>query len=87
MTIQDESSPMTIAARLARFVTSISVDDMPPLALERAQMSIASSVASAALGQGIASVQAIRAIRERALDLVSLQEIHLQQVGAVSGAP
>ena len=55
---------MTIAARLARFVTSISVDDMPPLALERAQMSIASSVASAALGQGIASVQAIRAIEQ-----------------------
>ena len=64
MTIQDGSSPMTIAARLARFVTSISVDDMPPLALERAQMSIASSVASAALGQGIASVQAIRAIEQ-----------------------
>jgi carbamoyl-phosphate synthase large subunit len=34
-----------------------------------------------------ATVQAIRAIRERALDLVSLQEIHLEQVGAATGAP
>jgi 2-methylcitrate dehydratase PrpD len=55
---------MTIAADLARFVTSISPADLPPLALERAKMSIASTIASTAMGLAIPSAQAIRAIEK-----------------------
>ncbi|CAN0494990.1 unnamed protein product, partial [Phaeothamnion confervicola] len=54
----------TIAAELARFVTSKSPADLPPLALERAKMSIASTVASTAMGLSIPSAQAIRAIEK-----------------------
>ena len=36
---------MSIAGELARFVTSTSVDDLPLLALERARMAIASTIA------------------------------------------
>ena len=55
---------MTIAAELARFVTSKSPADLPPLALERAKMSIASTIASTAMGLSIPSAQAIRAIEK-----------------------
>src|SRR5919109_125001 len=58
---------MTIAADLARFVTRTSVDDLPPLALERARMVIASTIASAAMGADIVSSRIIRELaRERA---------------------
>src|SRR5881296_2447684 len=49
---------MSIAGDLARFLTN--VDDLPPLALERAQMAIASTIASAAMGSDIASSRIIR---------------------------
>src|SRR5215470_8437168 len=39
---------MSIAGELARFVTGTRVDDLPPLALERARMVIASTIASVA---------------------------------------
>ena len=55
---------MTIAAQLAGFVTSTPLQAVPPLALERAKMSIASSVASAAMGLTIPSAQAIRAVEK-----------------------
>src|SRR5262245_46618797 len=51
---------MSIARELARFVTSTSADDLPPLALERARMVIASTIASAAMGSDIASSRIIR---------------------------
>jgi 2-methylcitrate dehydratase PrpD len=51
---------MSIAGELARFLTSANVDDLPPLALERAQMVIASTIASAAMGSDIVSSQIIR---------------------------
>ena len=54
----------TIAAQLARFVTSTTSADLPALALERARMSIASTIASAAMGIGIPSAAAVRAIEE-----------------------
>ena len=47
---------MSIAGELARFLTGANVDDLPPLALERAQMVIA----SAAMGSDIVSSQIIR---------------------------
>ncbi len=53
---------MTIARDLAAFVTSTSVDDLPPLALERARMSIASTIASAAMGVDIGSSDITRAL-------------------------
>jgi 2-methylcitrate dehydratase PrpD len=53
---------MTIAGELARFVTAIEARDLPPLALERARMVIASTIASAAMGKGITSSQIIRGL-------------------------
>ena len=55
---------MTIAAELARFVTSTAAGDLPALALERAKMSLASTVASAAMGFNIPSTQFIRSIEK-----------------------
>src|SRR5438094_10512211 len=51
---------MSIAGELARFVTGTSVDDLPSLALERARMVIASTIASAAMGVDIVSSRIIR---------------------------
>jgi len=57
---------VSIAGELARFVTSTSVSDLPPLALERARMAIASTIASAAMGADIDSSRIIRELaRER----------------------
>ena len=57
---------MSIAGELARFVTSTGVNDLPPLALERARMVIASTIASAAMGADIVSSRIIRELaRER----------------------
>jgi len=53
---------MTLAFQLAQSVTSTRLGDLPPLALERAKMSLASTVASCAMGFDIASTQVIRAI-------------------------
>ncbi len=53
---------MTIAGDLAAFLTKTEVSDLPPLALERAQMSIASTIASAAMGLDIESSKIIRDI-------------------------
>ena len=55
---------MSIASTLAGFVTSTRDGDLPQLALERAKMSLASTVASAAMGIGIPSAAAIRAIEK-----------------------
>lgn len=55
---------MTIAADLASFVTSKTTADLPPLALERAKMSLASTIASTAMGLDIASAGAIREIEK-----------------------
>ncbi|MEI7925129.1 MAG: MmgE/PrpD family protein [Chloroflexota bacterium] len=51
---------MTIAGELAAFLTATKAADLPPLALERAQMSIASTIASAAMGLDIESSRIIR---------------------------
>src|SRR5213593_1700818 len=51
---------MSIAGELARFVANTSVDGLPPLALERARMVIASTIASAAMGADIVSSRIIR---------------------------
>jgi len=51
---------MSLAGELARFVTGTSVGDLPPLALERARMVIASTIASAAMGADIVSARIIR---------------------------
>jgi 2-methylcitrate dehydratase PrpD len=55
-----EGKAMSIAAELARFVTSTNINELPPLALERARMVIASTIASAAMGSSIISSQIIR---------------------------
>lgn len=54
---------MTLARRLAEFVTHPPA--IPPLALDRAQMSLASTVASAGAGIGIPSAAIIRRIEVR----------------------
>ena len=51
---------MSIAGELARFLASTNVTDLPPLALERARMVIASTIASAAMGADIVSSRIIR---------------------------
>jgi 2-methylcitrate dehydratase PrpD len=51
---------MSIAGELARFLTRTKVGDLPPLALERARMVIASTIASAAMGSDIVSSRIIR---------------------------
>jgi 2-methylcitrate dehydratase PrpD len=51
---------MSMAEELARLVTSTRVGDLPPLALERARMSMASTIASAAMGAGIGSSRILR---------------------------
>jgi 2-methylcitrate dehydratase PrpD len=57
---------MSIAGELARFVTGTGVNDLPSLALERARMVIASTIASAAMGADIVSSRVIRELaRER----------------------
>jgi 2-methylcitrate dehydratase PrpD len=57
---------MTVARSLAEFVTQVSYVDLPPQTVGHAAMLIASTIASAALGSGIASSTIIRALaRER----------------------
>jgi 2-methylcitrate dehydratase PrpD len=51
---------MSMARELARFVTRVGVDELPPLALERARMSLASTIASAAAGYRIPSARIVR---------------------------
>ena len=51
---------MTIARTLATFLTQVSYSDLPPQTVEHAAMLIASTIASAALGSGIASAAIIR---------------------------
>ncbi|MES2188394.1 MAG: MmgE/PrpD family protein [Pseudomonadota bacterium] len=55
---------MTIAEELAGFVARTRLDDLPPLALERARMAIASTVASAAMGLDIGSTRIIREVEK-----------------------
>jgi 2-methylcitrate dehydratase PrpD len=57
---------MTVARSLAEFLTQVSYADLPPQAVDHAAMLIASTIASAALGSGIASSTIIHALaRER----------------------
>src|SRR5215831_15609732 len=57
---------MTVARELAEFLTETSVTDLPPQAIEQAAMLIASTLASAAMGSGLASSAIIRSLaRER----------------------
>lgn len=57
---------MTVARTLATFLTQVSYADLPPQTIEHAAMLIASTIASAAWGSGIASAAIIRGLaRER----------------------
>ena len=53
---------MTVARSLADFLTQVSYVDLPPQTIDHAAMLIASTLASAALGSGIASSTIIRAL-------------------------
>ena len=53
---------MTIAGELAQFFAETSFTDLPPLAVERAAMLIASTIASAAMGAEISSSRIIRSL-------------------------
>src|SRR5215470_6550819 len=53
---------MTVARTLAKFLTQVSYADLPPQTIEHATMLIASTIASAAWGSGIASSGIIRAL-------------------------
>ena len=55
---------MTVAHKLAAFLTETKVADLPERALEHATMVIASTLASAACGTGIESAQIIRAMAQ-----------------------
>ncbi|MGH8072215.1 MAG: hypothetical protein ACRERE_44680 [Candidatus Entotheonellia bacterium] len=57
---------MTVARALAEFLTQVFYVDLPPQTVDHAAMLIASTIASAALGSGIASSKITRALaRER----------------------
>jgi 2-methylcitrate dehydratase PrpD len=51
---------MSVASELAKFAIDSSYDDLPPLAIDYAEMLIASTVSSAALGSTLQSAQIIR---------------------------
>ncbi|MDB5806422.1 MAG: hypothetical protein JWN73_3744 [Betaproteobacteria bacterium] len=51
---------MTIARTLAQFAVSTRADAIPPLARERAAISLASTIASAAMGYGIPTARMVR---------------------------
>src|SRR5215468_6118725 len=53
---------MTVARSLAQFLTRLSYTDLPPQTVEHAAMLIASTIASAAWGSGIASSGIIRTL-------------------------
>jgi 2-methylcitrate dehydratase PrpD len=53
---------MTVARSLAEFLTQVPYADLPPQTVDHAAMLIASTIASAALGSGIASSTIIRAL-------------------------
>ncbi|HXH11897.1 MAG TPA: MmgE/PrpD family protein [Alphaproteobacteria bacterium] len=53
---------MSVARQLADFLSQVSYTDLPPQAVEHATMLIASTIASAAFGSGIASAGIIRAL-------------------------
>src|SRR5262249_15754116 len=53
---------MTVARSLAEFLTQVSYADLPPQTVEHAAMLIASTIASAAWGSGIASSAIIRTL-------------------------
>jgi 2-methylcitrate dehydratase PrpD len=53
---------MTIAQKLADFAVSTPTMNIPALAVERAKMSLASTIASAAMGYGIPSARIVRGI-------------------------
>ena len=55
-------SAPTLAQTLADFAVATPVEAIEPLALERAKMSLASTVASAAMGQSIASTRIVHAL-------------------------
>ncbi len=55
---------MTIAGQLGEFLTDTKVSDLPQVALERAAMSIASTIASAAMGYDLESTRIIRAVEK-----------------------
>jgi 2-methylcitrate dehydratase PrpD len=57
---------VSIARDLAQFLANTPTEDLPPLALERARMVIASTIASAAMGKDIVSSRIVRELaRER----------------------
>lgn len=56
------NSTTTIAQVLAGFVSGIRSNDIPALAIERAKMSLASTIASAAMGYEIASSRILRTL-------------------------
>ncbi|WP_179283886.1 MmgE/PrpD family protein [Bordetella genomosp. 10] len=58
--MQSLSETPPLARRLADLVLSIPDEELPALALEHAKMSLASTLASAAVGYGIASARIIR---------------------------
>src|SRR2546421_12355814 len=53
---------MPLALELADFVTKTRFDDLPPRAIERAKMVIASTFASAAVGTEIESARIVRSL-------------------------
>ena len=63
---KEERGAMTVARQLADFLAGVSVADLPAQAIDNAAMLIASTIASAAAGRGLASARIIRELaRER----------------------
>jgi 2-methylcitrate dehydratase PrpD len=61
------TNALTVAGILGHFAASVEVDALPPLALERAQMSLASTLASAACGHDLESTRIIRSVETNSI--------------------
>ncbi len=66
MAMTAPSPANTLAADLGRFAIETDIESLPALAIERAQMSLASTLASASCGHAIESTQIVRALEASA---------------------
>ena len=55
---------MTLTAELVRFLRHTTYHDLPPVAVERGQMGIASTLANALAGTGFTSARIIRSLAQ-----------------------
>ena len=76
----------SLAVRLAEFAAAVPADDIPDVAFARAKMSLASTVASAAMGFSIPSARIIRELDLRAGGAANDLPVPFAPVTTLSGS-